>query len=145
MIRDIRKICLVSPYPPPYGGMAIQARKLIQLLEEAGFEVNGVRTNTRFPASLHWATRLPGLRTLINHVLFMRTLHQALKQADVVYFLSGFISFFWLVTYPALVLIKLSGKPVILSARGGDARRFFDRWGRLVGPIIRRVDVITTP
>jgi glycosyltransferase involved in cell wall biosynthesis len=125
--------------------MAIQARKLIALLEEADFEVNGVRTNSHFPDSLTWVTRVPGLRTLVNHVLFMRTLHKALKKSDVVYFLSGFVSFFWWVTYPALILIKLSGKPVILSARGGDARRFFNRWGKLVAPILRRIDVITTP
>jgi glycosyltransferase involved in cell wall biosynthesis len=140
-----KTVCLISPFPPPYGGMAIQARKLITLLEEAGFEVNGVRTNTRFPDVLKWVTRVPGLRTLVNHVLFMVTLNKALKRADVVYFLSGFINFFWWVTYPALVQIKLSGKPVILSARGGDARRFFNRWGKLVAPIIRRIDVITTP
>ncbi len=140
-----KRVCLISPFPPPYGGMAIQARKLISLLEEAGFEVNGVRTNTRFPDALKWVTRVPGLRTLVNHILFMRTLNKALKQADVVYFFSGFINFFWWVTYPALVQIKLSGKPVILSARGGDARRFFNRWRKLVSPIIRRIDLITTP
>ncbi len=125
--------------------MAIQAKKLIALLEEAGFEVNGVRTNSRFPAALSWAARVPGLRTLVNHLLFMGALHRALKQADVVYFLSGFFNFFWWVTYPALIQIKLSGTPVILSARGGDARRFFGRWGKLLAPIIRRIDVVTTP
>ena len=61
-----KRVCLISPFPPPYGGMAIQARKLIALLEQAGFEVNGVRTNSRFPDALNWATRVPGLRTQIG-------------------------------------------------------------------------------
>lgn len=141
----VKRVCLISPFPPPYGGMAIQATKLIPLLENAGFEVTPVRTNSRFPVSLQWAKHVPGLRTLLNHVLFMLKLRKALKRSDVVYFLSGFFNFFWWVTYPALVQIKLSGKPVVLSARGGGAEKFFSRWGLIVAPIIRRIDVVTTP
>jgi len=140
-----KKICLVSPLPPPYGGMAIQANKLGDLLESAGFDVVKVRTNAHFPAALKWVRRVPGLRTLTNHLLFMISLQKALKNADVVYFLSGFFDFFWWVTYPALVQIKLMRIPVILSARGGGAGEFFKRWGPLIAPIIRRIDVITTP
>jgi glycosyltransferase involved in cell wall biosynthesis len=49
------------------------------------------------------------------------------------------------VTYPALILIKIHGKRVILSARGGEAERFFKRYGILVSPILKRVDTISVP
>ena len=145
MNSPVKRVCLISPLPLPYGGMAIQATKLITLLENSGFEVVPVRTNANFPAFLSWVKYVPGLRTLTNHILFMLKLQKALKNSDVVYFLSGFFNFFWWVTYPALVQIKLTGKPVILSARGGGARHFFSRWGPLIAPIIRRIDVVTAP
>lgn len=140
-----KRVCLVSPLPPPYGGMAIQATKLIALLETAGFEVTAVRTNARFPAALAWVKKIPGLRTLVNSLLFLVTLRGAALSSDVVYFLSGFFSFFLWVTYPALILCKFAGIPVVLSARGGGAAAFFARWKPLLAPIVRRIDLITTP
>jgi glycosyltransferase involved in cell wall biosynthesis len=138
-------VCLVSPFPPPYGGMAIQATKLIPILEAGGMAVLTVKTNTDFPSFCVFLKKIPGVRTAVNSLLFLLKLHGATRQADVVYFLSGFFNFFFWVTYPALVLCKLAGIPVVLSARGGDAARFFSRWKLLIAPIIRRIDLITTP
>jgi len=145
LTRKRKTVCLVSPFPPPYGGMAIQATKLVSLFENAGFDVLAVPTNPPMPAALNWISRVPGLRTLASLALFMRDLQRALKRADVVYFLSGFFNFFFWVTYPALLQIKLSRVPVVLSARGGDAARFFRRYKYLVAPVLRRVDLVTTP
>ncbi len=138
-------IALVSPFPPPYGGMAIQAHKLVTLLSESGFQVIPVRTNADVPKSISFLSKIKGIRTLLNLILFLRNLRKALVQVEVVYFLTGFFNFFFWVTYPALILIKLHGKRVILSARGGGAREFFSKYERLVRPILKRVDVITTP
>ena len=145
MDNKVKKVCLVSPLPPPYGGMAIQATKLMALLEEAGFTVVAVATNAEFPAALAFVKKIPGLRTLVNSLLFLVNLHGAARSSDVVYFLTGFFNFFFWVTYPALILCKLAGIPVILSARGGGAADFFARWRPLLAPIMRRVDRITTP
>jgi glycosyltransferase involved in cell wall biosynthesis len=40
---------------------------------------------------------------------------------------------------------KTRGKRVILNYRGGDAARFFQYWGWLVGPLLRMADVVTVP
>lgn len=137
-------VCLISPFPPPYGGMAIQAEKIAVLLREQGCHVVDVRTNAAAEQGGVFS-RIPGLRSLFNLSRFLRDLDGALRQADVVYFLTGFFNFYFWVTLPALLLIYARRKPVVLSARGGDAARFFRRYGKLVGPVLRRADEITTP
>ncbi|SDM84554.1 Glycosyltransferase involved in cell wall bisynthesis [Geoalkalibacter ferrihydriticus] len=124
--------------------MAIQAEKLAALLREQGSEVVEVRTNGASGQGGAMA-RIPGVRSIINLARFLRDLDSALRRTDVVYFLSGFFNFYFWVTFPALLLIYARRKPVVLSARGGDAARFFRRYGKLVGPVLRRVDKITTP
>ena len=138
-------VCLVSPFPPPYGGMAIQAVKLREVLESQGCRVLVVPTNAPFPAALQWVARIPLLRTVLNSGLFFCRLRRTSRQAEVVYFLTGFFNFFWWISFPALTLLLLSGKKVILSARGGGAGAFFDRYRLLLAPLMRRVDLITTP
>ena len=125
--------------------MAIQATKLISCLEEAGITVLPVRTNTEFPSALRWLHQIPFARTLVNSLLFLSRLRKSALQADVIYFLTGFFNFFFWVTYPALILMKLSGKPVVLSARGSAARDFFQYYGFLLAPMMRRLEGITTP
>ncbi len=125
--------------------MAIQAEKLANLLCNDGFHVIKVKTNPGIPERIGFLSNFPGLRTLINVLLFLNYLHKSLPHSDVVYLLTGFFSFFFWVTCPALILIRLHGKRVVLSARGGAAEDFFRKYGRLIKPILRRVDVITTP
>jgi glycosyltransferase involved in cell wall biosynthesis len=138
-------IAIVSPFPSPYGGMAIQAQKLFTLLRNDGFKVIAIKTNADFPKGLLPLSEIKGLRTLIRLLLFLKNLHQALPHVETVYFLTGFFNFFFWVTYPALILIKIHRKKVILSARGGEARLFFQKYGLLVRPILKRVDAISAP
>ncbi len=140
-----KTVCIVSPFPPPYGGMAIQAEKLLSLLKENGIRVITVKTNSELPRRIRFVSRVPIARTIANVLVFLEKLSRALPGVSTLYFLTGFFGFFLWVTYPALLLIKAYGKRVILSARGGDARRFFQKYGWLVTPIIKRVDLVTTP
>jgi glycosyltransferase involved in cell wall biosynthesis len=144
--QDHKKtVCIISPFPPPYGGMAIQAQKLVSFLEEIGMRVLTVKTNADLPNSLLFISKVKGFRTIVRMFCFLRNLRKTLPQVEIVYFLTGFFNFFFWVTYPALILIKLHGKKVILSARGGEARHFFEKYRPLVKPILRRVDTISTP
>jgi len=145
MSKNNKNICIVSPFPPPYGGMAIQAQKLVSLLRESGFKVIVIKTNADLPNSINLLSKIKGLRTILRLFIFLINLHKTLPQVEVVYFLTGFFNFFFWVTYPALILIKLHGKRVVLSARGGEAQKFFQRYGVLVKPILKRVDTISVP
>lgn len=141
---DSLSICLVSPLPPPFGGMAIQAVKIATLLREEGHRVVEVRTNSR-EGEGGWAGGVPGVRSLLNLVRFLSELDGALRQTEVVYLLSGFFNFFIWVTCPALLLAFYRRKPVVLSARGGNAAEFFRRYGWVARPLLRRVTLVTTP
>ena len=44
-----------------------------------------------------------------------------------------------------MLLIKINGKKVILSAHGGAAELFFEKYGLFIRPILKKVDIITTP
>jgi len=143
--KDAKAICVVSPFPPPHGGMAVQAQKLVTLLEESDLRVIAVRTNADFPKRVAFLSEIKGIRTLLNLFLFLRNLHKALVHVEVVYFLTGFFNFFFWVTYPALLLIKMHKKRVVLSARGGAARKFFRKYSMLLKPILKTVDQITAP
>lgn len=125
--------------------MAIQARKISLLLRESGFHVFEVETNPEPPKGFRVIAKMKGVRTLLKLFSFLYHLHKVLPHVDVVYFLTGFFNFFFWVTYPALILIKIHRKRVILSARGGEAEKFFKRYGILVKPILRSVDTISVP
>lgn len=142
---DIKTICLVSPFPPPYGGMAVQAQKLCILLKEAGFTVIPIKTNSDFPRNLKWIGKIPFIRTIVNMIFFLISLHHALKISDTVYFLTGFFNFFFWVTAPAILLTKISGKKIILNARGGEAGIFFKKWKYVVRPLVKMTDLVVTP
>jgi glycosyltransferase involved in cell wall biosynthesis len=139
------KLAVVSPFPPPYGGMAIQAEKTVSLLRESGFQVITVKTNAKIPNTFDFLSKIKGLRTLLNIFFFLSNLHNTLPHVQTVYFLTGFFNFFFWITYPALILIKIHGKKVVLSARGGGAKDFFRKYGFLLRPVFMTVDVITAP
>lgn len=139
------KVCIVSPCPPPLGGMAIQAGKLYSCLRNKNINTTIVRTNAVFPDKMSWVSGLPFLRTLFNTLLFLSSLHKQLKHTNIVYFLTGFFDFFFWITLPGILLIKLHGKTIVLNARGGGASLFFSRWKYIVGPVIGLVDKVTTP
>jgi len=138
-------VTVISPLPPPYGGMAIQAEKIATLLRESGFQVITVKTNTDIPKNYNFLSKIKGLRTLVNLFFFLKHLHKTLPHVQAVYFLTGFFNFFFWLTYPALILIKIHGKKIILSARGGCAKDFFRKYDFLLRPVFKTVDVITTP
>ena len=145
MNANNKNICVVSPFPPPYGGMAIQAEKLASLLSKSGFNTISVKTNVDLPKSLSFLSKIKGVRTILRTVLFLNNLHKVLHNVETIYFLTGFLNFFFWVTYPALILMKIHRKKIILSARGGGARLFFKRYGRLVKPILKKLDAISVP
>jgi glycosyltransferase involved in cell wall biosynthesis len=149
MTKNPKTVCIVSPFPPPFGGMAIQAEKIALHLLCEGFHdklaVIRVKTNADLPENLRWAAKIPGFRTLINMILFLYQLHNALLKSDAVYFHTAFFNFFFWITYPAMILIRLHGKKVILSARGGGARLFFQKYRPIVKPILSKADIIATP
>lgn len=144
-MKSPSKICITSPFPPPFGGMAVQAEKLVRLLQKEGIEVIKVETNVELTGILRIFSPIPILRTIIRQIVFLIQLNKAVSGVESVYFLTGFFNFFFWVTYPALILLLFKKKKIILSARGGGARLFFQKYRFLVKPILKKVHTITVP
>lgn len=135
-------VCVVSPFPPPYGGMAVQARELVERLRGEGLQVEAVKTNADLPRFL---SGIKGLRTLARFLIFTIKLQAALRRADVVHLFGASHLFFFLHAAPALVMARLWRKRTILNYRGGEAEAFLRRWGWLARPIIRLSDELAVP
>src|SRR5579885_384287 len=136
------RVLLVAPSPPPYGGMALQARQLERLLRGEGHEVTFLASNFALPRILN---RLPGVRTLARAVLIWWKLARAVRKAEMVHVLAASWVYFFFVVYPAVTVGYVSRRRVIVNYRGGEAKAFFRRYGWLAWPVFQMATVVTAP
>ena len=142
---ESRRILLIAPSPPPYGGMAIQARLLEKLLSQEGHSVVFFASNRSFPRWLGPLEQVRYLRTLIRGLLISAALWEQVRRAEVVHVLAASWAYFFLVVYPAVLFARTRGKRVVLNYRGGDAKQFFRYFGWLARPAFKLASVVTTP
>jgi glycosyltransferase involved in cell wall biosynthesis len=145
MDRQPSKILLVAPSPPPYGGMALQARLLERLLRQDGMDIDFFASNFHFPRGLQFADRIPGFRTAVRFVLTWILLWNRVRDVQVVHIFAASWLYFFAVVWPAVLISRLRDKRVVLNYRGGEAARFFRSFGTAAGPALRLATVITTP
>jgi glycosyltransferase involved in cell wall biosynthesis len=144
-VASRHQVLIVAPLPPPYGGMALQARLLQKLLGRDGNGAVFFPSNFAFPERLRWLSGLPGIRTVLRAIMIWPKLWRQVRQAEVVHVLAASWTYFFLVVYPAVIVGHLCGKRVVLNYRGGEAKRFFRSYGWAARPAFRLADVITTP
>lgn len=138
------KVCLVAPFAPPYGGMAVQAEQWVGQFGKHGLPILPVRVNRR-PTDVSLWYRVPVMRTATNLVRFLMEFSRTMDRSDVVAIFTGFFNYFFWVTYPALILARAKRKPAILNVRGGGAGRFFERYGPIVKPAMNGVSAVIAP
>jgi glycosyltransferase involved in cell wall biosynthesis len=141
----VRRILLVAPSPPPYGGMALQARLLEKLLQADGVSVAFFPSNFPFPRWFGPVSRVPGLRTLLRFAMIWVKLCRAIRQVEVIHVLAASWLYFFLTVGPAVLMGRILRKRVVLNYRGGEANDFFRRYRRFVTPVFKLADVITVP
>jgi glycosyltransferase involved in cell wall biosynthesis len=130
---------------PPYGGVALQAQLLVQLMNQEGVAARLVPSNPPFPTLLGFCEDLRGVRTLLRCALFSAKMWSAARRAEVVHILACSWLYFFLVVIPAAVIGRLRGKRLVLNYRGGEARRFFRWWGWSARPVFKLATVVTAP
>jgi glycosyltransferase involved in cell wall biosynthesis len=140
-----RSVLLIGPEPPPYGGMALQARLLHKLIERDGITATLLGSNAPFPARLRFLESLRGVRPFLRTLVFSWRLWRLLARHDVVHILACSWAYFFFIVYPAVLISRARRKHVILNYRGGDARRFFRWFHRVAAPVFKMADVVTTP
>lgn len=135
------RVLLVAPWPPPEGGMSVQARGLARALEAAGTPVTVVPTNV----GLGWIGRIRGVRGVINLAIYLARLAWAMPKADVVHILAASGLTFFLFTAPAVALGRIAGRRVVVNYRGGLAESFLASRGRWVRMVLRRAHRLVVP
>lgn len=139
------RIVVIAPQAPPYGGMALQAEKLVRLLRREGNSVVFVSANPPFPRGLRFMEQLRGLRPFFRAAVIANRVRTEIGCADVVHVLAASWLYFFLVVAPAVLLARLAGKRVIINYRSGEGREFFRRYGWLAAPVFRLASAVTAP
>ncbi len=137
-------VAIVAPYPPPYGGMALQAATLYERLEKSCVTSFFIKSNVSFPHILKFLEKVTGVRTLVRFILFSFNLLQ-LRKATVVHLFGASHLYFFLVVCPSILAAKMMNKKIILNYRGGEAEKFLKKWGFIAIPLIKKADVIAVP
>jgi glycosyltransferase involved in cell wall biosynthesis len=138
------RIAVVAPSLDIVGGQSIQAEALCAGLRQAGYEVDFVPINPRFPRGLGWLRRCPYARTALNQALYLPSLHR-LREADVVHVFSASYWSFLIAVAPALLAARRFGKRILLNYHSGEAEDHLERWGALVHPWLALAHEIVVP
>lgn len=141
-IADLR-IGLVGPLPPPSGGMANQALQLAKLLRAEGAQVEVIQVNR--PYSPAWIASLKGIRALFRLIPYLVALWRASSKVDLFHVMANSGWSWHLFAAPAIWIAKLTGTPVVVNYRGGEAGEFFDKAFSWVKPTLDRADAIVVP
>jgi phenylacetate-CoA ligase len=140
-----RKVLLVGPKVPPYGGMAIQGRLMQELMTADGVEASFLASNLPFPDSLAFLDRLRGIRPFLRSINFSWRLWRMLGPVEVVHVLACSWLYFFLIVCPAVIIGRIRGKRVILNYRGGQADDFLRRSAFILRPVFRMAHLVTAP
>jgi glycosyltransferase involved in cell wall biosynthesis len=140
-----RRVLLIGPAIPPYGGMAIQGQLMHDLMREEGIEARYLASNLRFPKGFGFLDRLRGVRPFLRSAVFCVSLWRMLRDADVVHILACSWLYFFLIVCPSLVLSCVRGKRIVLNYRGGQADDFLRRAAPVLRPFFRLAHVVTAP
>lgn len=139
-------IAIIGEFPPPEGGMAIQAKLLYEKLSEEGINVVRLKRNCEFSGRLACLGKIKILRGIISFIIFKLRLIKTLILAQTLYIFSNSFLSFYLYTLIPVALGKLLGKKIIINFHGGAAENFFNkkinflaRWA------LSRTDYLTVP
>jgi phenylacetate-CoA ligase len=140
-----RKVLLIGPKVPPYGGMAIQGQLMQQLMIEDGIEASYLASNLPFPNWLTFLDRFRGVRPFLRSLNFSVCLARMVGPMDAVHVLACSWLYFFLIACPAVVICRIRGKRVILNYRGGEADAFLRLFGFILRPVFRLAHLVTAP
>ena len=140
-----RKIILIAPEPPPFGGMANQARLLADCLEREGIRVHFVPTNRAPDIISRTLWLLPVFRTGGKFLIYLVELMGFLKHCGTIHIMACSHVYFYLNVVPAVLIGRLFSKLVVVNYRGGEAESFFKGVAGYFLSIFRLVDSLIVP
>ena len=140
------KICIIGEFPPPYGGMAVQAEMLLQNLRAEGISTCVIKRNFSFEGKLAWIGRLKIIRSIFRYIIFNTALLRKIPQANALYIFTNSYLNFYLYTVSPVIFGKLLGKKTILSYHGGLAQEFLAKRSHFFARyILKLADCVCVP
>jgi L-malate glycosyltransferase len=136
-------IGLVSPLPPPSGGMANQALQLAKLLREENVLVDVVQTNAAYKPN--WVETIPVVRAFFRLAFYLINLWKVAGQVDLFHIMANSGWSWHLFTVPAVWIAKLRGVPTVINYRGGEAEKFFSKSFKYVKPTLNASTSVIVP
>lgn len=127
------RIGIVSPLPPPLGGMAHQANILANYLESEGLSIERIRTNNH--------RNIPPFRDINT----LRRFGRLRRDLDVINVHTCCYTSYFGTTAPIISWAKQCGIRVIVTYKGGSAREVFTRTGEFGLRWLRMADLVTVP
>lgn len=145
MTPNPHNLLLVSPLPPPPGGIALQSRLWARRMREDGWPVrciSSIRDEHRLEA---WpgAARRAGKLALWGR--FVAQCAAEVARCDAVVIATSSWLTFHLKARPVVELARRIGRPTVLWFKGGNVGNFLDRSGPGVVEALRRVDRLVSP
>ncbi len=134
---------VVGPLPPPFGGMANQAKQLAELLKKDNIEVKFVRNNAPYQPAV--VEKIKGLRAVFRIVPFFLKVWHLSKTVDVIHVFSNSGWAWQLFSAPVIWAGWINKTPVIVNYRGGEARQYLSKSIRWVRPTLQKASTIVVP
>jgi phenylacetate-CoA ligase len=125
-------VCLVASFPPPIGGISVQAQFLLDCLREEKVQVFPVNYNRQ------------GRTKIVRAIRFVRNLVRSIIASNVVHVFSASYTSF-IPASISILIARIFGRRVIVSHHDGGTRRFLSRWSFLAGILFRLATVVTVP
>lgn len=141
--NSLLTVGLIGPLPPPFGGMANQARQLYRLLEAEGVKVCFIQTNVDYPN--RWIAKLKGVRALFRFLPYLLKVWKLAGDAQLIHVFSNSGWSWQLFSAPVLWLGWLRKTPVIINYRGGEAQSYFEKSIDRVRPSINKAAAVVVP
>ena len=138
------RILLIAPSLDIVGGQAVQASRLLELLQDApGFQVDFLPINPRLPRPLRGLQRVKYVRTLLTSGSFLCKLLARIGRYDILHSFSAANYSFLLSAAPVVSIGRLFGKKSIVNYRDGRASQHLAEWR--TSRLLRLADRIVTP
>lgn len=138
-----KKIGLVGPLPPPFGGMANQLQQLQKLLQKEGVGAYVVQVNK--PYKPLFIEKIRGLRALLRFFPYVANLWKTAGKVDIFHIFANSGLSWFLYAAPAIHIAKFRKKRAIVNYRGGEAETFFKKYFPFVRWSLHYADSLIVP
>ena len=140
-----KKIILIAPEAPPFGGMANQARLLSDCLSSEGAQVFYIPTNKVPDRVLSQLWLLPVFRTIGKFLVYIVGILRLVKKCGTIHIFACSHMYFYLNVIPAILIGKIFKKQVVVNYRGGEAKSFFKGPARYCLELFNLTDSLIVP